>query len=68
MCMFPGMNFTDNEDIYCDFENDNCPLQQEKADDQEDWRILEANLDEVGGVDHTTHSGEEIVNSVQSGR
>ena len=57
----------DNENIYCDFENNDCPLEQEKADDQEDWRTLEASLDEEGGVDHTTQSGEEVVKLVKSG-
>ena len=57
----------DNDDIFCDFEKDDCPLQQEKSDDQEDWRILDASLDEEGGVDHTTQSGEEITNLVECG-
>ena len=57
----------DNDDIFCGFEKDDCPLQQEKADDQEDWRILDASLDEEGGVDHTTQSGEEVANLIQCG-
>ena len=55
------VSISDNRDIFCDFEKDDCPLKQEKVDDQEDWRILDASLDEKGGVDHTTKSGENHV-------
>ena len=60
------VSVADEQDIFCDFEDDDCPLQQEKADDQEDWHILEASSDEKGGIDHTTQSGEENIKLVRS--
>ena len=43
--------------MICDFEGSGCGFIQEEIDDDEEWKLVQAVVDQTHGKDHTTFTG-----------